>query len=102
MLLYFIERKTTNKESEVINMAITDVRIKKVNGNTKVVATASVTFDNVFVVHGFSIINGRRGLFVLMPTVKSKYGSYIDIAHPITTEARTEIIKKIMDAYYPT
>ena len=83
-------------------MAITDVRIKKVNGNTKVVARASVTFDSAFVVHGFSIVNGKNGLFVSMPTIKSKDGEYIDTAHPITADGRTAIIKKIMDAYNPT
>ena len=80
-------------------MAITDVRIKKVNDNTKVVAKASVTFDSAFVVHGFSIVNGKKGLFVSMPTFKSKDGKYIDIAHPITSDGRAAIIKKIMDAY---
>lgn len=83
-------------------MSITDVRIKKVNGNTKVVAKASVTFDNAFVVHGFSIVNGKKGLFVSMPTFKSKDGDYIDIAHPITSDGRTAIIKKIMGAYHST
>lgn len=82
-------------------MAITDVRIKKVNDNTKVVAKASVTFDSAFVVHGFSIVNGKNGLFVSMPTIKRKDGDYIDIAHPITSDARTKIIKIIMDAYNP-
>lgn len=38
-------------------MSITDVRIKSVNDNTKVVAKASVTFDSAFVVHGFSIVD---------------------------------------------
>lgn len=80
-------------------MAITDIRIKKVNDNTKVVAKASVTFDGSFVVHGFSIVNGKNGLFVSMPTFKSKDGDYIDIAHPITSVGRTAFIKKIMDAY---
>ena len=83
-------------------MAITDVRIKKLNGNTKAVAKASVTFDSAFVVHGFSIINGKNGLFVSMPTFKRKDGEYIDIAHPITSDGRAAIIKKIMDAYNPT
>ena len=80
-------------------MAITDVRIKMVNDNTKLVAKASVTFDSAFVVHGFSIINGKNGLFVSMPKIKSKDGDYIDIAHPITADGRTAIIKKILDEY---
>ena len=83
-------------------MAITDVRIKKINGNKKVVARASVTFDSAFVVHRFSILKRKNGLFVSMPTFKRKDGDYIDIAHPITADARTAIIKKIMDAYNPT
>lgn len=81
-------------------MAITDIRIKKVDGNSKVVAKASVTFDNAFVVHGFSIVNGAKGLFVGMPRFKNKDGEYIDIAHPITSDGRTAIIDKIKENYY--
>lgn len=81
-------------------MAITDIRIKKVNNkNTNIVAKASVTFDSAFVVHGFSIVNGKNGLFVSMPSIKTIDGNYVDIAHPITLDGRTSIIKKIMDAY---
>ena len=80
-------------------MAITDVRIKEVNDNTKVVAKASVTFDSAFVVHGFSIVNGKNGLFVAMPSIKTKDGNYDDIAHPITADGRTAIINKILAEY---
>ena len=83
-------------------MAITDVRIKKLNNNSKVVAKVSVTFDSAFVVHGFSIVNGKNGLFVSMPALKIKNGDYIDIAHPITADSRKAISKKIMAAYYST
>lgn len=83
-------------------MAITEVRIKKFKDSTKRVAIASVTFDSAFVVHGFSIVNGKNGLFVSMPEYKNKDGDYIDIAHPITADGRTAIIKKIMDAYNKT
>lgn len=81
-------------------MAITDIRIKKVDGNSKVVAKASVTFDNAFVIHGFSIVNGAKGLFVGMPTFKNKDGEYIDIAHPITSDGRRVIVDKIKEVYY--
>ena len=80
-------------------MAITDVRIKEVNDNTKVVGKVSVTFDSAFVVHGFSIVKGKNGLFVTMPSIKTRDGNYVDIAHPITSDGRTKIIKKILDEY---
>lgn len=79
-------------------MAITDIRIKEVNSISKLKARASVTFDNAFVVHGFSIIDGKKGLFVGMPSVKGK-DDYFDIAHPISKESRESICNLILEKY---
>ena len=41
---------------------ITDVRVKKVEGESKLKANVSVTFGEVFVVHDFKVIEGKDGL----------------------------------------
>ena len=80
-------------------MNITDIRIRKVGDADKLKAVASITFDDVFVVHDIKIIEGQNGLFVAMPSKKLNEGDYRDIAHPLTSDFRNEIKTKIIDAY---
>ena len=81
-------------------MTITDVRVRLVDKEgLNLKATASVTFDNAFVVHDIKVIEGREGLFIAMPSRKVPNGTYRDVAHPINTEARAEIEEKVYKAY---
>lgn len=81
-------------------MTITDVRVRLVDKEgLNLKATASVTFDNAFVVHDIKVIEGREGLFIAMPSRKVPNGTYRDAAHPINTEARADIEEKVYKAY---
>ncbi|MDO4772486.1 MAG: septation regulator SpoVG [Bacillota bacterium] len=80
-------------------MNITDIRIKKINGEGKKKAIVSVTFDNMFVVHDIKIIDGQNGLFIAMPSKKIGEADFRDIAHPINSEARNILQSKIFKAY---
>ena len=57
-------------------MQITEVRIKLMdqffeqNGNERLHAFGSITFDNTFVVRDLKIIEGPKGLFIGMPSRK--------------------------------
>ncbi len=56
-------------------MQITEVRIKLMdegqqNGNERLQAFCSITFDNAFVVRDLKIIEGTKGSFVAMPSRK--------------------------------
>lgn len=52
-------------------MEITEVKVNLVStGDSKLKAFVTVTFDNVFVVRDLKIIEGKKGLFVAMPSVK--------------------------------
>ena len=79
-------------------MQITDVRIRKVEGEGKLKAYVTVTFDDCFVVHNVKIIEGTSGLFIAMPSRKTSSGEYKDVAHPISPETSTNIEKVIIDA----
>ena len=80
-------------------MKITDIRIKKIESAGKMKAIASVTFDDMFVVHDMKIIERAMGLFVAMPSRKTPSGDYKDIAHPINTETRVVLQQAILDKY---
>ena len=83
-------------------MEITDIRARKVTSDGKMKASVSITIDGEFVVHDIKVIDGEKGLFVAMPSRKSSDGSYIDIAHPLTSELRAEITTAVLDAYDKT
>lgn len=81
-------------------MNITDLRIRLIaKPDGKLKAVASITIDDAFVVHDIKIIEGNDGLFVAMPSRKTADGEYKDVAHPINTEVRESLIKKVLAAY---
>lgn len=81
-------------------MQISDVRVRIVKkDDSKLKAVASVTFDDCFVVHDIKVIEGNEGYFIAMPSRKTNDGEYKDIAHPIKTETREELIRTILDAF---
>jgi stage V sporulation protein G len=45
------------------------------------------------------VINGNAGLFVAMPSRKMKDGTFKDIAHPLNSETRQMIEKKVLAEY---
>ena len=80
-------------------MNISDIRIKIVEATGKLKAVASITIDGCFVVHDIKILEGNRGLFVMMPSRKSADGIYKDVAHPVNTETR-EMLKTVLVKAY--
>ena len=80
-------------------MNITDVRVRKIAKEGKMRAVVSITIDDEFVVHDIKVIEGEKGLFIVMPSRKSSDGEYRDIAHPINTQTRDKLQKLVLEAY---
>lgn len=80
-------------------MEITDVRLRKVNGEGRMKAIASITIDNEFVVHDIRVIDGNNGMFVAMPSKRMPDGEFRDIAHPISSATREKIQHAVLAAY---
>lgn len=80
-------------------MQITDVRIRKVEKESKMKAVVSITIDEEFVVHDIKVIDGEKGLFIAMPSRKAADGEYRDIAHPINSDTRNKIQQIILEKY---
>ncbi len=52
-------------------MDVTEVRVNLVEtGDAKLKAFVTITFDNTFVVRDLKVIDGKKGLFVAMPSIK--------------------------------
>lgn len=80
-------------------MKITEIRMSKLNTETRLMAVASVTFNDCFVVHGIRVIKGDDGLFMAMPSRKLKNGTFLDTAHPINNEFREILEEAILSEY---
>ena len=79
-------------------MEITEVRVFPVNED-KLKAYVTITLDHCFVVRDLKVINGNTGLFIAMPAKRRKDGSFKDIAHPLNSETRQMIEKKVLAEY---
>lgn len=80
-------------------MEITGVRVFPVNNEERLKAYATITVDSVFLVRDLRVINGNAGLFVAMPSRRMKDGTFKDIAHPLNSETRLRIEKKVLAEY---
>lgn len=80
-------------------MEIIDIRIRKINTDSRLKAVASITIDNCFAIHGLRVIEGKEGLFVAMPSRQVSDGTFKDIAHPINAETR-KLIEDFVVAKY--
>ena len=83
----------------VIQMQITDIRIRSVEKEGKMKAVVSITIDDEFVVHDIKIIESEKGMFIAMPSRKAADGEYRDIAHPINTATRERLQSMILSKY---
>jgi stage V sporulation protein G len=79
-------------------MEITEVRVFPVN-EEKLKAYVTVTLDHCFVVRDLKVIHGNSGLFIAMPAKRRKDGTFKDIAHPLNSETRDKMEKRILAEY---
>jgi stage V sporulation protein G len=85
---------------------ITEVKVYPVKNqdreekDRRLKAYATIVFENCFIVRDLKIILGNDGnLFVSMPSRRSKYGSFKDIAHPLNSSLRNEIERSVFAEY---
>jgi len=83
----------------IIIMEITDVKIRKLMPDGRLRAIVSITLDNAIAVHDIKIIQGDERLFAAMPSRRDESGTFRDIVHPITAEARRNLENAVLDAY---
>lgn len=88
-------------------LQITQVRVRKIHseakseGKGRVLAYASVTFADAFVVHDIKVIEKADGkILVAMPSRKGADNQWHDICHPIHAEARAELEKAVLDEFH--
>ena len=80
-------------------MRITDVKIRKTFSEGPLLAVASITLEDVFVVHDVKVIYANDRRFIVMPSRKNADGTYRDVCHPITAAFRAEIEEAVLSHY---
>ena len=80
----------------VYTMEVTNIRLREI---APLAYMRGRTLDDAFVIHDLRVIDGNNGLFVAMPSKRTREGEFRDIAHPINVEMRAKIQDKILAAY---
>lgn len=82
-----------------MSIQVSSVRVYPVeSGNDRLLAFASVVFNDEFVVHNLRLVRANSGIIVAMPNEEYR-GSFRDIAHPITNSCRERIRENVIEAY---
>lgn len=80
-------------------MNITEVKVRRICKDSKMKALVSITIDGDFAVHDIKVIEGNDRLFVAMPSRKDESGTFRDVVHPISAQARGVLEEKVLTAY---
>lgn len=83
----------------MIKITNCSIRLIEKDEPNKLKAVATITINDCFAVHDIRILEGENGLFMAMPSKKSKDGKYRDIAHAINQETRKILEDAIIEAY---
>jgi DNA-binding cell septation regulator SpoVG len=85
-------------------MEITDVRVYHNEKESKILASASITFDSKLVVRGIKVMYSTKNnsLFASMPSYKKQDGTYSDYVFSLDSTLRNEINDKVIAQYNNT
>ena len=88
---------TKVKNTQGLTVEVVDIR--KIMGDGNLKAFADLKIGGSIVIKGFSVLNGKSGLFIAMPRKAGKDGRWFDILTPMNEEVKKEIETKVLDAY---
>jgi stage V sporulation protein G len=74
-------------------------RLHKFDGQGPTKAVCDVSICDEFLVKGFRIVEGKKGLFVGEPQDKGKDGKWYSNVHPLTASTRQALTQAVLSAY---
>ncbi len=75
------------------------VEIRKSSGEGHVRGFADIKIEGSVVVKGFTILEGKNGVFVSMPKKAAKDGRWYEVFTPLTDEIKDEFQNLVLEAY---
>ena len=82
-----------------MSVPITKIQVYARSDGKNTLGYAHITLGDTYVVKNLRIVKGKKGVFVGMPSNRTRRGDYIDVFFPITQEARVHLTKSIIDAF---
>ena len=79
--------------------AVEVVDIRKIVGDGNLKAYADVKIAGNVIIKGFSVMQGKRGIFVSPPRRAGKDGRWFDILTPTNEDFRQELEDKVLEAF---
>ena len=83
--------------SEVLNVKVD--RITRLENDSNVKAFCDLLFGDLFLVRGFRIVEGEKGIFIGMPQQQSKQGKWFNVFTPATKEIGEYLKEVILEVY---
>ncbi len=81
---------------KTIEVEVMDIR--KITGDGNLKAFADVRVGGCLLIKGFSVVKGRKGVFVSMPRKVSKDGRWFDVLEP-EDDLKELIESKVLSSY---
>ena len=81
------------------HIKITRIQAFKSSEDSNTLGYAHITLDDAFVVRNLRLVKGRKGLFLGMPSYRTRSGSYSDIFFPVSREARQILTEAVFEAF---
>ncbi|MCB1200340.1 MAG: SpoVG family protein [Leptospiraceae bacterium] len=78
---------------------ITKTQVYARSDGKNTIGYAHITLGDTFVVKNLRIVKGKKGIFVGMPSNKTKRGDFVDIFFPISQEARIYLTETVIEAF---
>ena len=80
-------------------MEVEVVDIRKIVGDGNLKAFADVKIGGSLIIKGFSVMQGKKGVFVSMPRKANKEGRWFDVLSPLDEELKQTLQDKVLEAY---
>ena len=74
------------------------VQLRRLNGEGKAKAFCDIALSGL-VIKGFSVVEGKKGLFIGMPRQQGKDGKWYEVVTPLDEGTRTALSESILEAY---
>ena len=74
------------------------VQMRRLKGEGKAKAFCDIALSG-FVIKGFSVVEGKKGLFIGMPRQQGKDGKWYEMVSPLDEGTRATLSEFILEAY---
>jgi len=74
-------------------------RLHKLDGEGNLKAFCDLMLFDSFVVKGLKVMDGKKGLFVSMPSDMGKDGKWYNIFMPLNKQVKDEVERVVLEAF---